>query len=84
VKLTINGRFTVDISHDRLVMRFSRIKDSGMEWFYFYFFVFFRCSAKGVQPNGLQKQLLALCCPLHTRSGLIFCALQLNGEEKVN
>lgn len=29
VKLTINGRFTVDISHDRLVMRFSRIKDSG-------------------------------------------------------
>jgi len=56
-----------------------------MEWFYFYFFLyFFRCSAKGVQPNGLQKQLLALCCPLHTRSGLIFCALQLNGEEKVN
>jgi len=46
VKLTINGRFTVDISHDRLVMRFSRIKDSGMEWF---------LSAKGVQPNGLQQ-----------------------------
>lgn len=28
MKLTISERFTVDISHDRLVMRFSRIKDS--------------------------------------------------------
>lgn len=27
VKLTISERFTVDISHDSLVMRFSRIKD---------------------------------------------------------
>lgn len=28
MKWTINERFTVDISHDRFVMRFSRIKDS--------------------------------------------------------
>lgn len=29
VKLTISERFTVDISHDSLVMRFSRIKDAA-------------------------------------------------------